>query len=110
MSGRDVELQEYKIQMNNCEWELIEKTSKEELEERELPDNVLRVLDFMMTRPVEWKGTTTELYTQQDLNSISVPAFGKHLARNCDFMAGRGIVFTRIRTREESILSLSKAE
>ena len=60
--------------------------------------------------PVEWKGTTTELYTQLKLDSISVPAFGKHLAQNCDFMAGRGIVFTRIRTREGSILSLSKAE
>lgn len=35
--------------MNDCEWELIEKTSKEELEEREVPDDVLRVLDFMMT-------------------------------------------------------------
>ena len=110
VTGRDVEFQEYKIRMNDCEWELIEKTSKEELEEREVPDDVLRVLDFMMTRPVEWKGTTTELYTQLNLDSISVPAFGKHLAQNCDFMAGRGIIFTRIRTREGSILSLSKAE
>ena len=74
------------------------------------PDDVLRVLDFMMTRPVGWKGTTTELYTQLNLDSISVPTFGKHLAQNYDFMAGRGIVFTRIRTREGSILSLSKAE
>ena len=110
VTGRDVEFQEYKIRMNDCEWELIEKTSKEELEEREVPDDVLRVLDFMMTRPVEWKGTTTKLYTQLKLDSISVPAFGKHLAQKCDFMAGRGIVFTRIRTREGSILSLSKAE
>ena len=105
-----MEFQEYKIRMNDCEWELIEKTSKEELEEREVSDDVLRVLDFMMTRPVEWKGTTTELYTQLNLDSISVPAFGKHLAQNCDFMAGRGIVFSRIRTREGSILGLSKAE
>ena len=96
--------------MNDCEWELIEKTSEEELEEREVPDDVLRVLDFMMTRPVEWKGTTTELYTQLNLDSISAPVFGKHLAQTCDFMAGRGIVFSRIRTREGSILSLSKAE
>lgn len=110
VTGRDVEFQEYKIRMNDCEWELIEKTSEEEFGECEVPDDVLRVLDFMMTRPVEWKGTTTELYTQLNLDSISVAAFGKHLAQNCDFMAGRGIVFSRIRTREGSILSLSKAE
>lgn len=110
VTGRDVEFQEYKICMNDCEWELIEKTSEEEFGEYEVPDDVLRVLDFMMTRPVEWKGTTTELYTQLNLDSISVPAFGKHLAQNCDFMAGRGIVFSRIRTREGSILGLSKAE
>lgn len=80
VTGRDVEFQEYKIRMNNdCEWELIEKTSKEELEEREIPEDVLRILDFMMTRPVEWKGATTEFYIQLNLDSISVPAFGKHL-------------------------------
>ena len=37
VTGRDVEFQEYKIRMNDCEWELIEKTSKEELGEREVP-------------------------------------------------------------------------
>lgn len=110
VTGRDVEFQEYKIRMNDCEWELIEKTSKEELEEREVPDDILRVLDFMMTRPVEWKGTTTELYTQLHLESVSVPAFGKHLAQNRDFMADRGVIFTRTRTREGSILSLCRGE
>lgn len=62
VTGRDVEFQEYKVKLTDCVWELIEKTSKEELEERDVPDDVLRTLDFMMTQPVEWKGTTTELF------------------------------------------------
>lgn len=106
VTGRDVEFQEYKVRMEDCIWELIEKTSKEELEEREVPDDVLRVVDFMMTRPTDWRGTTTDLYTQLRLEGVSVPAFGKHLAQNRDFMADRGILFMRERTREGSILSL----
>lgn len=110
VTGRDVEFQEYKIRMNDCVWELIEKTSREELEEREVPDDVLRVLDFMMTRPIDWQGTTTELYTQVGLETVSVPAFGKHLAQNRDFLEDRGIAFERTRTREGSIISLCRTE
>lgn len=89
VTGRDVEFQEYKIRMNDCEWELIEKISKEELEEREVLDDVLRVLAFMMTRPVEWKGTTTELYTQLSLDNIEVARYGtpEDIAAMCVYLA-----------------------
>lgn len=89
VTGRDVEFQEYKIRMNDCEWELIEKISKEELEEREVLDDVLRVLAFMMTRPVEWKGTTTELYTQLSLDNIEVARYGtpEDIAAMCMYLA-----------------------
>lgn len=85
VTGRDVD----KIRMNDCEWELIEKISKEELEEREVLDDVLRVLAFMMTRPVEWKGTTTELYTQLSLDNIEVARYGtpEDIAAMCMYLA-----------------------
>lgn len=110
VTGRDVDFQEYKVKLTDCVWELIEKTSKEELEERDVPDDVLRTLDFMMTRPVEWKGTTTELFNVVGIDGVSVPAYGKHLAQHKDFMAERGILFDRVHMREGNILTLRRAE
>lgn len=46
ITGRDVGFQELKLCFKDCRWELVEKTSAEELEERFVPEAVLQVLDF----------------------------------------------------------------
>lgn len=98
--GRDVELQECKVKPIDCVWELIERVSKEELEERDVSDDVLRTSYFTMTRPEEWKGATTELFNTVGVDGVSVPTCGKRLARHKDFMAERGILFDRLHMRE----------
>lgn len=53
VAGRDIEFQEFKLRFKDCRWELVEKTSVEELEGRDVPDFVLRVIDFMASQPCQ---------------------------------------------------------
>ena len=46
VTGRDVDLAEFKVEFVDCRWTLIEQTSKEELEEREIPSSVLMVIEL----------------------------------------------------------------
>lgn len=62
VTGRDVEFRELKLALRDCRWSLIERTSEEELEERNVPDCVLRVIEFMITAADEmWRGSVGEL-------------------------------------------------
>lgn len=61
VAGRDRELAELRVRFRACRWELVGVTSREELEEREAPDDVLRVLDFMAWPASGWQGTATDL-------------------------------------------------
>ncbi len=110
IAGRDVEFQELKIRFADCRWELVEKTSKEELEERNVPDAVLRVLDFMATRPCDWQGTTTKLIEEAGIDGVSVAVLGKYLAQHSPFLAERGISYDRRHVREGNIITLAKLE
>lgn len=53
VAGRDIEFQEFKLRFKDCRWELVEKTSVEELEGRDVPDFVLRAIDFMASQPCQ---------------------------------------------------------
>lgn len=107
ISGRDVEFQEYKLRFNSCRWELIEKTSTEELAEREVAPCVVTVLDFMATRACDWMGTATELKTT--INCEESPnVLSKHLNEHKEFLAERGIKYERGAKHEGRLLRLRK--
>lgn len=108
LTGRDREFLELKIRFRQCRWLLIEKTSQEELEERDVPDDVLRTIDFMAAYPSQWQGTPTKLLGEIGAEGVSVAAFGKHLAEHSAFMADRGVGYKRARTREGTVLTLSR--
>ena len=55
ITGRDVQFQELKLQLKVCIWELVGKTSEEELEECDIPDCVMRTLDFMLRGVDIWR-------------------------------------------------------
>ena len=107
LTGRDREFLELKIRFRRCRWILIEKTSQEELEEREVPDDVLRTIDFMAAYPSQWQGTPTKLLCEVGAEGVSVAVFGKHLAEHSAFMADRGISYKRKRMREGTVLTLA---
>ena len=105
LTGRDREYLELKVRFRDCVWILVKTVTKEELEERETPDDVLRIVDFMAGRP-EWHGTATALLTEAEIDNESVAVFGKHLAEHSTFMASRNIKYVRERKREGTVLTL----
>ena len=110
LTGRDREFLELKVRFRNCQWHLVEITSREELEERDIPDDVLRAVDFMARVPGQWQGTPTDLMNAVGAEGVSVAAFGKHLAQHTGFMASRGIEYHREHTRTANILTLRRVE
>lgn len=108
LTGRDVEFQELKLRFNDCIWEMIEKTSAEELAVREVPDCVLKVLDFMEGRGGEWKGSAAALMAEADIEGVNVSVFGKRLAQHSPLMEDRGVEYSRTHGREGSVLCLRR--
>lgn len=108
LTDRDVEFQELKLRFNDCSWELIEKTSAEELAVREAPECVLQVLDFMESRDGEWKGSAAALMAEAGIEGVSASVFGKRLAQHSAFMADRDMEHNRAHSRVGSVLCLKR--
>lgn len=107
ITGRDYGYMELKVRFRDCRWHLVEVTSQEELEERAVPDDVLRVVSFMQSRRQQWEGSAAQLMDAAAVEEISLAAFGKHLAQHACFMEGRGVEYRRKHTRNGSVLTLS---
>lgn len=73
ITGRDVQFQELKLRFKDCVWELVGKTSEEELEERDIPDCVMRTLDFMSRGVSIWQGTMSNLMEAAGIDGLTVP-------------------------------------
>ena len=110
VTGRDVDLAEYKLAFRDCKWELVEQTSREELEERDVPAAVLTVLDFMAGRAGNWEGTATQLIDEAGVDDARGNVLAKYLNEHSAFMRGRGVVYGCRRTSTARLISLSKVE
>lgn len=110
VTGRDVELAEYKLRLEDCKWELVERTSREELEEREVPSSVVSVADFMTTRAGNWEGTATELIEEAGLVGAKANMMAKLLNEHSEFLAERGLRYGYRRTSTARLISLTKVD
>lgn len=110
VTGRDAEFRELKLALRDCRWNLIERTSEEELEEREVPDCVLRVVDFMKgcVAP-SWHGSVGELIEAAEVEGVTTAMFGKFLAQHSVFMQLRGVAYTKKHTNAGQVITLEKA-
>ena len=106
ITGRDVAYCELKLKFHDFHWELIERTSQEELEERNIPDEVLKAIEFMRHYNGVFEGSTTDLYNKIGITDITPIAFGKRLAQHKPFMEGRGVNFSRRRTNQSAVVRL----
>lgn len=106
VTGRDCVFCELKLRFKDCHWELIERTSQEELEEREIPDEVLKTIDFIAHHKGAFEGSTTDLYNAVGVSEITPIAFGKRLAQHKPFMETRGVKFNRRRTAQSAVVRL----
>ena len=105
VTGRDVEHQELRLRFRDCRWELVERVSAEEIEEREVPGCVLAVLELALSRG-RWSGSTTLLAEEARVVDVSPDALGKRLAQHSAFLAERGVAYRRERTRVGSVVTL----
>ncbi len=94
ITGCDVEFPELKLAPRDCRWSLIERTSKEELEEREIPDCVLRAVEFMAANDDKaWCGSVGELIEVAAVEGVTAATFGRLLAQHSIFMRVRGVAY-----------------
>lgn len=109
ITGRDVEFRELKLALRDCRWSLIERTSEEELEERDVPSCVLRVLEFMNVREEgAWSGSVGELIEVAEVSGVTTATFGKFLAQHSVFMRLRGIAYSKKHTSTGQVVTLEK--
>lgn len=108
IDGRDVTFTELKLRFNNGTWEFIERTSQEELVEREKPAAVLTVLDFMSARTMGWAGTATALIKEAGIQDVKPNVLAKYLNEHRDFLLSRGVEYTRDRTGAARTMYLEK--
>lgn len=110
VTGRDVDLAEYKLAFRDCRWELIEQTSRDELEERDVPAAVLTILDFMANRAGNWEGTATRLIEEAAIADIKTNVLAKFLNEHSAFLHERGIEYGYRRTSTARLITLAKLE
>lgn len=107
ITGRDVDLAEYKLAFNDCRWQLVEQTSREELREREVPSCVISVLDFMAARPGAWEGTATQLIADASLSDATPAVLAKRLNEHRAFLAERDVEYGFHRTSTARLITLT---
>ena len=109
VTGRDIEYQEFKLRFTDCRWRLEEKTSAEELEERDVPASVLAVLGHM-TGTGEWRGTASELAAASGVDDVTPSVLSKYLNEHRHFLNSRGIDYSRVHTNERRLVVLKAIE
>ena len=110
ITGRDVDASEHKIRFENCVWTYIEKTSRDEIVERSMPAAVQATLAFMRQRNADWEGTPSQLADAIEGCDAAASVIGKYLNEYKDFLAERGVEYSRRRTANARLISLHLVE
>lgn len=106
ITGRDVDASEHKIRFENCAWTYIEKTSQDEIVEHSMPAAVQATLAFMRQRNADWEGTPSQLADAVENCDAAASVIGKYLNEYKDYLAERGIEYSRRRTANARFISL----
>lgn len=106
ITGRDVDASEHKIRFEECMWTYVEKTSRDEIVERSMPGAVKAAVDFMRIRGADWEGTPSQLADALDDCGATASVIAKYLNEYKDYLAERGIEYSRRRTANARFISL----
>lgn len=109
ITGRDVKDQEFSVRFANCRWELVEKVSDEELEERAVPEAVHAVVNFMLDGVADvWEGTATELLSLIDCGGVRANVLSKYLNEHSAYMRSKGVAFSKKMVRGMKVNHLER--
>lgn len=109
VAGRDVEQQEFTLQFKNNLWHLIESAGLEELQRKQTPDFLFRVVDFMQEKDC-WKGTASELLAQMGITDLKPNVASKYLAQYYYEVLYPAIEFSTERNWKQRIITLRKPD
>jgi len=70
VTGRDIEYQEFTLRLDNCSWELVSRASQQEIEIRETPDVIFKVMEYIDGKG-SFKGSATELLEEIKVTNIA---------------------------------------
>lgn len=110
MKGRDIEVQVWKMQFNNCKWSIVERKNEEQLSQESIPTDVFAVIDFMSDKR-EWKGTATELVRALEAEGMPPNMLSKHLSQyNEETLMPAGIYFENKSSNGKRRITLRKSD
>ena len=108
VTGRDVEYQELELEFKDCNWELVNRQTMEEIKQSKVPEVIYKVIDFMQDKE-EWNGSSTELLNELHEENVPNNVITKLLNENyMEVLYEKGILFDTSRTKNGRLIKLKK--
>lgn len=108
VTGRDVEYQTFTLKFENCRWNLLEHDYQKDIENKNIPEVVYQVIDFLKDKE-SWTGSATELLQLMNITDLTPQYLTKYL-NECRLTALKenNINFRTDRTSKTRLIIFSK--
>lgn len=109
VTGRDVEYQTFTLRFEECRWNLIERSFQKELEMKNAPEIIYKVISFINNNDGKWQGSATELLNALEEKDITPQYLTKVLNEySKTILLDNQISFTTSRTSSSRLVTLEK--
>ena len=108
VTGRDVEYQTFTLRFEECRWNLLERSFQKELEIRNAPEIIYKVISFINNNG-KWQGSATELLNALEEKDITPQYLTKVLNEySKTILSDNKISFATSRTSSSRLVTLEK--
>ncbi len=108
VTGRDVEYQTFTLRFEECKWNLLERSFQKELEIKNAPEIIYKVISFINNN-AKWQGSATELLNVLDEKDITPQYLTKVLNEySKTILSDNKISFATSRTSSSRLVTLEK--
>ncbi len=109
VTGRDVEYQTFTLRFEECRWNLIERSFQKELEMKNAPEIIYKVISFINNNDGKWQGSATELLNALEEKDITPQYLTKVLNEySKTILSDNKISFATSRTSSSRLVTLEK--
>ncbi len=108
VTGRDVEYQTFTLRFEECRWNLLGRSFQKELEMKNAPEIIYKVVSFINNNR-KWQGSATELLNELDEKDITPQYLTKVLNEySKTILSDNKISFATSRTSSSRLVTLEK--
>lgn len=108
VTGRDVEYQTFTLRFEECRWNLLERSFQKELEMKNAPEIIYKVVSFINNNR-KWQGSATELLNALEEKDITPQYLTKVLNEySKTILSDNKISFATSRTSSSRLVTLEK--